>query len=191
MTRRGAVEVGFVLLGFYTFLLAISMAPLMFYGGGAWSRGWFLDSLKSAFPILLLAAAGCALIVWRRRLSAWFFPEETKGDGASPSTEWQAPAYSFGFAMLGIFTLIHWMPRAFVTLMMLLDSLRATSSRVFPASPFERMTPSHWRNLFSSGATLAIAVYLLLGAPGLKEWLVKRTRTKDATASPGLKTDED
>ena len=37
MTRRGAVEVGFVLLAFYTFLLAIGTVPLMFYGGG-WTR---------------------------------------------------------------------------------------------------------------------------------------------------------
>ena len=183
MTRRGAVEVGFVLLAFYTFLLAIGTVPLMFYGGG-WTRSWLLDSLKAAAPILLWAGAGWALIAWRRELSGRFFPEEDQAGAPLGSADWQEDGYRVGFAMLGAFTLLRWIPRAFVTVMMLLDSLRASSSRIFPESPLERMAPRDWQGLFAGAATLAVGVYLLLGAPGLREWLVKRARGREAAPLP-------
>ena len=191
MTRRGAVEVGFVLLAFYSFLLAIATVPLMFYGGGRWTRSWFIDSLKAALPILLMAAAGWALIAWRRELSARFFAEEDAAGEAPGSADWQDGGYRFGFAMLGVYTLIRWVPGAFVSFMMLLDSLRASSSRIFPTSPFERMESFHWRGLFASAATLAVGVYLLLGAPGLRQWLMKRARGDGEPQGSQLPGDED
>jgi len=174
MTRRGAVEVGFVLLAFYTFLIALNTAQFMF-----WGSGWgFLNIMKAVAPGATLALVGWALLAWRRELSAKLFPEE---EHALPSASPQDGAYRLGLVMLGVFTLVNWIPRAFVTLTMLLDSLRASSSHVFPKSPFERMTARDWQGVIASAARLATGVYLLLGAPGLRQWLVKRARGDDST----------
>ncbi|MHC4251670.1 MAG: hypothetical protein ACYS9X_21320 [Planctomycetota bacterium] len=190
MTRRGAVEVGFVLLGFYAFLMVVSTTPfLISFSGRTWSLGWFFDALKVLVPGAMLAAFGWALIAWRRELSGTFFPERDGAEGVQAPADWQDGAYRFGFAMLGTLTLIRWVTGAFITLMMLLDSLRASSSRIFPESPFERMGPSQWKGLFASAATLAVGVYLLLGAPGLREWLVRRAGGGGATPAPETTTD--
>jgi hypothetical protein len=47
------------------------------------------------------------------------------------------------------------------------------------------MSQAHWQGLFTSAATFAAGVYLLLGAPGLRQWLVKRARGDDEP--PALK----
>lgn len=189
MTRRGAVEVGFVLLGFFAFLMAIATTQVMFWGGGVWFHGGFLDAVKALAPGAILAAFGWALVAWRGKLATSFFPEEDEPGGAHASTDWQESAYRLGFAMLGVLTLSRWVTGAFVTLMMLLDSLRASSSRVFPESPLDRMEPFHWRGLFASAATFAVGVYLLLGAPGLRGWLVRRARGESEASAPESVTD--
>jgi len=184
MTRRGAVEVGFVLLAFYTFLLAVNTTQFMF-----WGSGWgFFKVIKALSPGAVLVIFGWALVAWRRELSAKLFPEEE--EAVSPACL-QEGAYRLGFVMLGVFTLLNWIPRALVTLMMLLDSLRASSSQVFPQGPLERMTPRDWQGLFASAVRLATGVYLLLGAPGLRQWLVKRARGDDEPQAPQPPGDED
>ena len=184
MTRRAAIEVGLVLLSFYAFLSAVATIPVfLFSGGRLWTLGWFLDFLKSLVPGAALVAFGWGIIAYRRGISERFFPRTDGEDEAAVQADWQEPAYRLGFTMLGVLVLSRWVPRAFVTLMMILDSLRATKSKVFPHGPFERMTQRDWQGLLVSTATFTLGVFLLLGAPKLRTWLLERAQLDTAGAS--------
>jgi hypothetical protein len=191
MKTRSLAEVGLVLIAFYvltTAVLALGTHLTMFVAGiestGTLKSGlWQFAS--AVLPAALYALSAWGILAFRTGIARWLFPDEAIGDERPTATAatWEPQAYRLGFTLVGIFALASALPRAVWMLAMTLDLMRRPQSRMFTSAPGGTIDARTWLNIIGYAVHIGFVAYLALGAPRIRQWLLKRNGKEDGNAA--------
>jgi len=199
MKPRVITEVGLVLIALYALLTAVvtlgtyvsMMWPCI------WSSGTIREGVRSALsaitPGVLYALSAWGILVYRGSIARALFPDEVADEApAAPSpVTWEPRGYRLGFCLVGFLVLAGNLPATVWRLAEILDLVRSNQSRLASPGLGTIANTSTAVNIIAQAVQVAFAVYLALGAPHLRRWLLKRmagedesTATQDGGAPP-------
>jgi hypothetical protein len=154
MTKAEMGELSCKLLGIYAFIVSLTMIqfPVSWLQPGLWEKTSGLAMAMAFIPTVLLLF--CAAFLW---LSSRRYNFNSRGSSEGSSSITPAILQDIAFSVAGIFTLI--------------DAVPQLGTLVFELSSGPSRNLLFWLHLATFLVRLALGLWLLLGADGLRKFI--------------------